>query len=155
MNNSVTVFNRQRAVRINRPWLRDLTTRLLAEELACPSFEISVFLVGEKRMTELNERHVHHSGPTDVITFDYRDETRPGWLGGDIFVCTPVALEQAAQFGVPWQEEILRYIIHGILHLCGMQDHTATGFRRMKQEEKRLLKLLVPVPGLSRLGKER
>jgi probable rRNA maturation factor len=150
----VSVLNRQRAARIDTKLLRQLTTQLLAQ-LHCQAFEISIFLVGEKRMTELNEHYVQHSGPTDVITFDYRDETRPGWLGGDIFVCVPVAIEQAARFRAPWKEEILRYVIHGILHLSGLEDHSDSGYRRMKREEKRLLKRLVPGSGLAHLGKIR
>lgn len=155
MSNCFSVFNRQRAVPINSALLQELGTRLLGEELGCPSFEISVFLVGEKRIAELNERYVHHTGPTDVITFDYTDDARPGWLGGDIIVCVPVALRQAAQFRDPWQKEILRYVIHGVLHLRGMDDHTEAGYRRMKREENRLLKRLAPGSRLSRLGKER
>lgn len=150
MSNSVSVLNRQRATRIDSRLLGRLTLRLLAEELACQSSEIAVYLVGEKRITELNESYLEHPGPTDVITFDYADDSRPGWLGGDIFICVPVALEQATLFGVRWQEEILRYIIHGVLHLSGMEDHTDSGYRRMKREEKRLLKRLVPGSGLTR-----
>jgi probable rRNA maturation factor len=155
VSNCVSVFNRQRTVDINRALLQQLSVRLLTEELCCPSFEIGVFLVGEKRIAELNEHYVRHTGPTDVITFDYTDEARRDWLGGDIFVCVPVALRQAAQFRAPWQKEILRYIIHGVLHLRGMDDHTEAGYRRMKREENRLLKRLAPGNGLSRLGKER
>ena len=63
-------------------------------------------------------------------------------------VCVPVAIEQARHFQVPWQEEILRYVIHGVLHLSGMDDHTDSGYRRMKREEKRLLHRLAPGSGL-------
>jgi len=155
MTHSVSVFNRQRAAQINTVLLRHLTSRLLDHELARQASEISIFLVGEKRIAELNEQYVRHSGPTDVITFDYQDDTRPEWLEGDIFVCVPVAIKQAKEFRAPWQEEILRYIIHGILHLSGMEDHSDAGYRAMKREEKRLLNRLVPGSGLPRLGKIR
>jgi len=155
VSNSVSVFNRQRAARIDNQLLGRLTCRLLEEAIDGKVCEISIFLVGERRITKLNEEYVQHTGPTDVITFDYRDDTRPGWLGGDIFVCVPVAIAQASRFRVPWQEEVLRYVVHGVLHLSGMEDHSDSGYRRMKREEKRLLKKLVPRSGVSRLGKIR
>ena len=153
MSSSVSVFNRQRAAQIDTGFLRKLTLLLLQKELQCRDFEISIFLVGEKRITELNEEYVQHSGSTDVITFDYHDNTRPDWLCGDVFVCVPVAIDQARRFRVPWQEEILRYVVHGILHLSGMEDHSDAGYRRMKREEKRLLKQLVSRSSLARLGR--
>lgn len=155
MSQTVSVFNRQHTVEIKTGLLRRLASRLLEQELARQTFDISIFLVGEKRIAELNEQYVRHTGPTDVITFDYQDDTRPGWLEGDIFVCVPVAIKQAKEFHVPWQEEILRYVIHGVLHLSGMEDHSEAGYRGMKREEKRLLNLLVPGSGLSSLGKIR
>ena len=153
MSSSVSVINRQRAAQIDTGFLRELTLRLLEQELKCHAFEISLFLVGEKRITELNEQYMQHHGCTDVITFDYHDYARPDWLGGDVFVCVPVAIDQARRFRAPWREEILRYVIHGILHLSGMEDHSDAGYRRMKRREKRLLKRLVPRSGPARLGR--
>jgi rRNA maturation RNase YbeY len=153
VSSTLSVINRQRAAQIETASLRKLTLRLLQKELECHAFEISIFLVGEERITELNEQYVQHSGSTDVITFDYHDHTRPDWLWGDVFVCVPVAIDQARRYRAAWQEEILRYVIHGILHLSGMEDHSKSGYRHMKQKEKRLLERLASRTGLARLGK--
>lgn len=155
MSSSIAVFNRQRATRIDGELLRRLGKRLLENELQCKAYEVNVFLVGKQRITELNEQFVKHQGPTDVITFDYTDKAIPGRLAGDIFVCVPVAVEQAPDFRTAWQEEVLRYIIHGVLHLSGMEDHSDAGYRRMKRAERRLLGRLVPGSGLHRLKRAR
>ena len=70
-------------------------------------------------MTRLNETFLHHSGSTDVITFDYASRPNTPILQGEIFVCVDEAVEQARRFCCAWQEEIIRYVIHGVLHLTG------------------------------------
>jgi probable rRNA maturation factor len=93
-------------------------------------------------MARLNEQHLRHSGPTDVITFDYRDPAQPRWLAGDIFVCVPVAVEQSTTFHVSWQQELVRYVVHGILHLLGHDDQSAAKRAVMKKAENRLVRTL-------------
>src|SRR5205807_7575292 len=116
-------------------------------------------------ITQPNETFRRHHGPTDVITFDYAVEqassllssrqasglaskappkrARPGAvaasLHGEIFICTDEAISQARRFHTTWQSELTRYVIHGLLHLCGYDDQRAAARRQMKREEARLL----------------
>jgi probable rRNA maturation factor len=115
---------------------------LLQDFLYVQDFELGVALVGETRIAELNEQWLKHHGPTDVIAFSYGDDAPEAVLRGDLFVCVPVAVEQANRFRTTWQKEILRYIIHGLLHLRGHDDHDPLKRRTMKREENRLLKEL-------------
>jgi len=136
------VRNRQRARPLNTKFLRDIIRSLLVEDLFRDEFEIGVSIVGEPSMLRLNESFLRHKGSTDVITFDYSDTTRPNCLAGEIFVCLDEALIQAPRFRTTWQKELIRYIVHGILHLCGYEDKTAPARRKMKQQENHLMRRL-------------
>lgn len=60
-------------------------------------------------------------------------------IHGEMFVCVDEAVAQARRFRTSWQSEVVRYLIHGILHLLGHDDHRAEDRRRMKRAEDRLL----------------
>ena len=57
-------------------------------------------------------------------------------MAGEIFVCVPEALAQASRFGAAWQEELVRYIVHGVLHLRGYDDLQPVARRKMKRRKK-------------------
>jgi len=138
----LVVRNRQRARPLNTKFLRNVLRALLIDELSQDDFEIGVSIIGEKAMTRMNEGYLRHKGSTDVITFDYTDASRPKLLAGEVFVCLDEALAQGLQFRVTWQNELIRYAVHGILHLSGFDDKTAAARKNMKREENRLIRRL-------------
>jgi len=73
--------------------------------------------------------------PTDVITFDH----------GEILVCPAVADKQRKAEGLSLHDEVLTYILHGLLHLCGLDDLTQKDFNLMRREQSRLLQKVRPV----------
>lgn len=115
---------------------------MLHDWLGKDCFELAVYLVGVEEITRLNERFLRHQGRTDVITFDYHDPGRLELLAGEIFICVDEAVAQAARFHTTWQKEVVRYVAHGILHLCGYDDRTPAARRRMKRVEDRLVRQL-------------
>jgi probable rRNA maturation factor len=74
-------------------------------------------------------------------------------LRGELFICVDDAVAHARQFRTTWQSELVRYVIHGLLHLCGHDDLQPAARHRMKQEERRLLRQLSQRFPLARLGK--
>jgi rRNA maturation RNase YbeY len=106
-------------------------------------FELGLHFVNTAEMTRLNEAFLRHAGPTDVITFDHAERPAAGRLHGEIFVCVDEAAAQARRFRTIWQAEVLRYVIHGTLHLLGYDDRLARARRKMKREEDRLLRTLL------------
>ena len=144
----LTISNRQRARPINVRLLRRICTALLNQLLEIKNSELGIALVGTVEMTRVNETFLRHTGSTDVITFDYLDlgpqtsDFRPRSVHGELFICVDEAVTQARRFRTTWQSEIIRYIIHGVLHLLGHDDHRAADRRKMKREENRLLHLL-------------
>jgi rRNA maturation RNase YbeY len=138
----LVVRNRQRARSLNTKFLRNVLRALLTDELPRDDFEIGVSIIGEEAMTRMNEGYLRHKGSTDVITFDYTDASRPKCLAGEIFVCLDEALAQAPKFRVSWQHELVRYAVHGILHLAGFDDKLSRKGKEMKREENRLMSRL-------------
>jgi len=163
---NVVIANRQRVQKINRPLLKK-TIHTLLQEFKIEQVEIGICLVAAPEMTRLNETFLQHAGSTDVITFDYLAEGRAGRplraatfgahevpcpvLHGDIYVCVDEAVLQAGRFGTRWQSEIVRYIIHGFLHLLGFDDSNPAGRRKMKREENRWLREMTRRFPLSKL----
>jgi len=134
---TLTLLNRQRTRPVNLRLLRRiLESVLLNPQNAAPgAYDLSLYLVAAPEMIGLNETHLRHKGSTDVITFDYTDPARPDFLYGEIFVCVDEALIQARRFRTTWQSELVRYAVHGILHLRGYDDQTAPARRAMKKVE--------------------
>lgn len=143
------LLNRQRTRKLDTRQLRRCT-RALLREVGVTDAELGVTFVGDQEMTRINESFLQHEGSTDVITFDHSEISpspqppgaRPE-LYGEIFVCVDEAIRQSTRFHTTWQAEVLRYIVHGVLHLLGHDDHGVKDRRRMKREENRLLKLLL------------
>ncbi len=142
-NSSSTLLLRNR-VRTRRFDARQLRRRVLVllEEILCrDQFDLVIEFVGPIEITRLNETHLHHKGPTDVIAFDYC-AAGDGTVRGEIFVCIAEAMRGAKRYRTTWQDEVLRYVVHGILHLCGYDDRTPAQRKKMKAAEDAALKAL-------------
>ncbi|HEY0550405.1 MAG TPA: rRNA maturation RNase YbeY [Verrucomicrobiae bacterium] len=144
--------NPQRTRSLNIPLLRRVTRHLLEEELE-NNYELGIHLVDAREMARVNWQFLQHRGSTDVITFDHGAEKSPGCLHGEIFVSIPDAVKQSRELGTTWQSEVVRYIIHGLLHLCGHDDLQSRKRRAMKREENRLhrrMEILFPLQRIAR-----
>jgi rRNA maturation RNase YbeY len=150
LSNSLFIKNRQRAIRLNTRLLRVITKALLAEILFINDFDLAVYVVCTPEMSRLNAKFLHHEGSTDVITFDYTDS--PQKLHGEVFICIDDAIHQARQFRTSWPSELVRYTIHGILHLQGFDDLSPAARRKMKREENRLLREITRLFPLRKLA---
>ena len=161
MSLGLTIRNRQRTRAVQVRHLRQIVVYLLSELQEIEQVELGITLVAAPQMTHLNRSFLQHEGSTDVITFDHSEPgTRNLELGtavhGEIFVCVDDAIVQSRQFRSTWQSEVVRYVVHGVLHLLGYDDRRAADRRKMKREENRLLRLLAsrfPLSQLSRKSK--
>jgi len=138
----VTIRNRQRARAVDIARLRRISITLLVDHLRVGEFHLNICLVSALEIARLNEKYLRHKGTTDVLAFDYGDAPRPGPLFGELFVCVEEACAQARRFRTTWQSEVVRYLIHGLLHLCGYNDQPARRRQEMKRVENRLMRLL-------------
>ncbi len=135
----LAVTNRQRTRRVDTKALRALAVAVL-DHLGLDA-EVGIHLVSAREMAKVNWDFLRHEGSTDVITFDHGSTAER--LHGELFISVADAVEQAAEFGTTWDEELVRYVIHGLLHLCGYDDLEPAKRRVMKRHENRLVKRAV------------
>ena len=81
--------------------------------------EVAYIFCDDEKILEVNRQYLNHDYYTDIITFDYcEDDT----ISGDLFISLDTVRSNAEAQGTPYDEELHRVIIHGILHLCGIND---------------------------------
>jgi probable rRNA maturation factor len=107
--------------------------------------EVRVRLVGDEEMSRAHERYSGIAGTTDVLTFNLAPPPTPteraggGELDTDLLVCVDEARRQAAVRGIAVEREVLLYIVHGVLHCLGYDDHTEEGGEAMHRREDEVL----------------
>ena len=101
--------------------------------------EIAYIFCSDQKILEVNREYLQHDYYTDIITFDYCDGNV---LAGDLFISLDTVRTNSEQFGTPYEEELYRVIIHGILHLCGINDKGPGEREIMEDAENKALALL-------------
>ena len=150
MSRTLLLQNRQKLRRVNLRLLRTIADRALEWSSTSGSVDLGIYLVAEPEITRLNETFLKHAGSTDVISFNYSE--RESELIGEIFICVCEAIRQSKMFRTSWQSELVRYVVHGILHLKGFDDLRAAERRKMKDEENRLMRKLISEFDLAKLA---
>jgi rRNA maturation RNase YbeY len=157
--------NRTRGSGLRAAALRATLERLLAE-LDARDATVSLSLVRDAEMRDLNREHRQKDAPTDVLSFPLyepdafarngrthlRERSAAELMLGDIVISVDTAQAQAEAYDAPLAREVERLLIHGVLHLCG-HDHEKAGERRaMEREERRLAEAIgMPWPYLGEL----
>ena len=154
MNGDLRLVNRQKSRAVDLRMMRKAVRTLLETLLGLDDFDLTICLVGEKKMARLNEAILGHQGSTDVITLDYENLRGSSGMSGELFVCVDEAILQARRYRASWQEELVRYIVHGSLHLLGHDDHAAAKRKKMKSEESRLVRKLAASFDLRKLQRK-
>lgn len=136
----VSIACPQESVAIDRGRLRQ-TVRTVLEGEGVSDAVISLAIVDNTTIHQLNKRYLNHDEPTDVLSFPLSE---PGArkLQGELVIGAEVAREQAASRGHDVLAELDLYVIHGLLHLCGYDDKTPDQAARMRQRERHYLKQL-------------
>ena len=101
--------------------------------------EIGYMFVDDEKILEVNNEYLGHDYYTDVITFDYDEDDV---INGDIVISLDTVRTNAEQFGKTYDDELHRVIIHGILHLCGINDKGPREREIMEENENKALALL-------------
>ncbi|MFM8805506.1 MAG: rRNA maturation RNase YbeY [Planctomycetia bacterium] len=139
----VEVSDRQKLLRVSAGGLERLVRRALAAE-GIGRAEIGIVLVDDRRIAAVHRRWLGVPGPTDVITFDLSagaaGPADNGPLAGDIVVSTETARRMARAVGWTPRQELAYYIVHGILHLTGHDDHDPADRRAMRARERAVMK---------------
>lgn len=132
----IVIANRQRTRRLDRKYIERFC-KWIANDFE--QFELGIHFVSAKEMARVHEQFMSIAGSTDVITFDHGSQSARR-IHGEVFISVEDAIEQAHAFRTTWQDEIARYIIHGVLHLQGFDDLKPKLRARMKQSENRWMR---------------
>jgi probable rRNA maturation factor len=100
---------------------------------------LEVAIVDDSEMRKLHRRWMGLGSTTDVLTFDLSDGGDDGLVDAQLVVCKPVAVRRSAETGGDWRLELLLYVVHGCLHLCGYDDVTSSKAARMHRREDEIL----------------
>ena len=135
---SIDISNRQTALPFDAQRLKR-TAEALLRDAGIDSAELSIAVVDDPTIHQLNRQFLEHDQPTDVLSFLL--EREGGHLEGEVIVSSETALRSAARYGWSPEDELLLYLIHGTLHLVGYDDHTSEERVAMRAGERRYLAL--------------
>lgn len=100
--------------------------------------DVAYIFCTDEKILEVNNQYLKHDYYTDIITFDYSENDT---ISGDLFISLDTVKSNAEQFGTDYNEELHRIIIHGILHLCGINDVSEEERQNMTKCENKALEL--------------
>jgi probable rRNA maturation factor len=101
--------------------------------------ELNYIFCSDEYLNEVNVQYLNHDTYTDIITFDNSEE--PDKIEGDIFISTERVEENARTLQLPFEQELRRVLVHGVLHLCGHNDETDEEESAMRIRENLYLSL--------------
>lgn len=140
MGEAINFFNEDVTVtlkgkRVLRKWLNDCAT-----EEGVKVGALNYIFCSDSYLLAMNRRYLNHDTFTDIITFPMTDT--PKDISGDIFISFERVRENAREYGVAVSDELARVMVHGMLHLLGLDDKTATQKKRMRSMENQYLEKL-------------
>ena len=132
---NVSVFN-EKGINVDKRNVHKVL-KFVSDDLSIRFISMEFNFVSPETIIRINKEYLGHNYGTDIITFDYSAEKN--MLDGEIFISLQNAQENSKKYRVSVDNELLRLIIHGILHLVGYDDVTLGKRKRMKIEENRLV----------------
>lgn len=99
---------------------------------------INYLFCDDDYLIQVNRQYLDHDTYTDIITFDY---VTGGLVSGDILISAERVGENAVQFSVPFEQELHRVVVHGVLHLLGQGDKSDSEAAEMRRQEEEALAL--------------
>jgi probable rRNA maturation factor len=122
------------------------TAQVILNALDCPDGELSVVIVDDAQIAELNQTYLNHQGPTNVISFPMREgdygDINPGLIG-DVVISMDTCVTEAADAAITAQERFNQLLVHGILHLFGYDHiHSRVQADAMEAKSEELLQLI-------------
>lgn len=131
-------FNFQYPFRFVKRTLYRLWIREMVQSKNRKIGDVNYIFCSDDYLLDINQQYLNHDTYTDIITFDYCEGVV---LNGDIFISVERVRENAQKFEVSFQEELVRVMAHGILHLCGYKDKTKLQAAEMRKQEKWAIEL--------------
>jgi len=134
-NFSVSTSNK---IKVEKRLVHSLVAKL-AKELGFTLDSLNINFVDADYLLEINKEYLKHNYHTDIITFNYSGNNDV--IEGEIFISITEAIANSLKYDVHLGSEVVRLVVHGILHLVGYDDKESSDKRKMKKEENKLTEL--------------
>ncbi len=125
--------------RLLKRWIFSVVEKLSSNNSDVSVGNVTFVFCSDDYLKDINIQYLNHDYFTDVITFDYSNENV---ISGDILISIDMVKINAIEYGVNFDNELYRVMIHGVLHLMGYNDYTNDDFDKMKVLEDRSLNIL-------------
>ncbi len=135
---NLKVFNHTRG-KVRKQTIHKIVFRIV-KYLNLKIEDLEINFVDDETILEINKKYLNHNYTTDIITFNYSEDN--SILEGEIFISVDDAKRNAKKFNVPFENEIVRLVIHGILHMIGFDDIDPKQKKVMKKKENELVDLI-------------
>ena len=112
--------------------------KMVAEQEGYTLGDVTYIFCSSEVHRKMNIDYIGHDYFTDIITFDY-SELKEGVVSGDIFIDVETVADNARIYGVTARQEMLRVVVHGVLHLCGQKDKEPEDEKEMHRKEDKYL----------------
>ena len=113
--------------------------KLVAQEEGYTLGDVTYIFCSSEVHRKMNVDFIGHDYFTDIITFDYSDRKGTGVVSGDIFIDVETVADNARIYGATARQEMLRVVVHGVLHLCGQKDKSPRDEKQMHRKEDKYL----------------
>ena len=113
--------------------------KMVAEQEGYTLGDVTYIFCSSEVHRKMNIDYIGHDYFTDIITFDYSDRKGTRVVSGDIFIDVETVADNARIYGVTAREEMLRVVVHGVLHLCGQKDKEPEDEKEMHRKEDKYL----------------
>lgn len=141
----ILIENQQKIIPLNTAILRKIVQKILRHEKISRA-SLSFVFVTDQKIRSLHKKYLNKDSATDVLTFDFQEETPKGkrlkMLEGDIVISAVTAGKNAKSFKTTPHYEIVLYVAHGILHLLGYDDHSPNDIKKIRAKEQELMALV-------------
>lgn len=136
----ISIKNQQKKIKVNPQKISRIVDKILQNENVAQA-ALTVVFVTHQKIRALNQKYLNKNYATDVLAFNLSDD-HPGEkaaLCGDVVISADAVLKNAEEFKTSVDEELTLYVIHGMLHLLGYDDHHPKDIKRMRLKEKELM----------------
>jgi probable rRNA maturation factor len=131
----ITLQNQQKKVRIQSKKIKKLILKVLKGEGVKESGWINICFVDNPQIKKFNARFLKIKGVTDVLAFNLSDKKESNVILADIMISAQEASRQASNFKTTPEYELSLYVVHGLLHILGFNDHNPRQIKLMRKKE--------------------
>jgi probable rRNA maturation factor len=132
----IPIANQQQSLPVDSVRIRKVLQHLFSSA-GYRSGEMSIAIVDNATIHQINRDYLQHDYPTDVISFPFTNA--PPEIEGEVIASADYAIEEAARYDWPAEDELLLYLVHGTLHCLGYDDTTPAAASAMRAQERAIL----------------